>query len=330
MRSLLLSAAIAAVAAAGVRGQGAGNSSTFNNRPIIGILSLPSDNPGYTNTSYFPASYVKWLEAAGARVVPIPYTMPAAELSTLLGSLNGALFTGGGANFFNPDGSMTQFTIAAQTIFNESVAAAGRGETWPLWGTCMGHELISVLAAQNASTLTGGFDSENLTLPLQLESAAFSSRMMGKLPPNVLSILAKQPVTMNNHMSGVTPQDFAASAPLASRFTVLSTNCDRQGREFVSAMEGNSLPIYSTQFHPEKPQFEWNPAEVINHDADSILANHYFALFFVNQARLNRRSFPTVAAESAALIYNYSPVYTEATDPSFEQCYFLPVPPSKQ
>lgn len=35
------------------------------------------------------------------------------------------------------------------------------------------------------------------------------------------------------------------------------------------------------------------------------------------------RAFPNPDMEAAALIYNYDPVYTEALDPGFEQCYFF-------
>ncbi len=47
---------------------------------------------------YFPASYVKFVEAAGARVAPLKYDMPVAELQTMMRGLNGVLFTGGGAD----------------------------------------------------------------------------------------------------------------------------------------------------------------------------------------------------------------------------------------
>jgi len=228
-------------------------------RPIIGILSMPNDVTGFESSqSYFPASYVKWLEAAGARVVPLPFTASADETRAMLTNINGALFTGGGSDFTNPDGSLTPFAQTAQIIFNESTTAWASGESFPLWGTCQGHELISFLASNaDMSILTSGFDSENLTIPLNFTAAAPVSRLYGPMPPNVIDIFASQPVTMNNHQMGVAPADFAAMQPLASRFTVLATNLDRQGRPFVSSMEGQGgLPIFTTQYHPEKVQFE--------------------------------------------------------------------------
>jgi len=43
-----------------------------NDRPIYGILTQPFDNNPYSyNSSYIAASYVKFIEGSGGRVVPI-------------------------------------------------------------------------------------------------------------------------------------------------------------------------------------------------------------------------------------------------------------------
>ena len=48
-------------------------------------------------------------------------------------------------------------------------------------------------------------------------------------------------------------QDFARSSKLSGTMTVLANNLDRNGRAFVSVVEGSDgLPIWATQFHPEK------------------------------------------------------------------------------
>ena len=50
-------------------------------RPVIGILSHPGDGASgrlsnATNASYIAASYVKFVESAGARVIPLIYNEP--------------------------------------------------------------------------------------------------------------------------------------------------------------------------------------------------------------------------------------------------------------
>ncbi len=49
--------------------------------------------------SYIAASYVKFLEAGGAKVVPILVTESLEAVSKLVLQLNGVLFTGGTADF---------------------------------------------------------------------------------------------------------------------------------------------------------------------------------------------------------------------------------------
>jgi len=68
--------------------------SPLNDRPIIGVLTQPFK--GDAKKHYIVASYVKYLESAGARVVPIFYDEERAKLVTLVSKLNGLLFTGGG------------------------------------------------------------------------------------------------------------------------------------------------------------------------------------------------------------------------------------------
>jgi len=157
------------------------------------------------------------------------------------------------------------------------------------------------------------------------------SRLFGNAPKEIIDIFANpnNPVTMNNHMWGVSPEDFSRNANLTNFYRVLSYNLDRQNKKFISTIEGSlqllrgvkyaqftlyplnpgkSVPIYGLQWHPEKNNFEWHPKAGINHTPEGILATQYMANFFVNEARKNFHSFPSYEEESRALIYNYSPV----------------------
>lgn len=74
----------------------------LNFRPVIGILSHPGDGASgrlnnASNASYIAASYVKFVESAGARVIPLIYNEPPEVLFEKLNMVNGVLFTGGWA-----------------------------------------------------------------------------------------------------------------------------------------------------------------------------------------------------------------------------------------
>ena len=298
MRPRALAASALLSSSAGGAGAGGAGGSL---RPIIGVLTLPNDLPPSQASlaSYFPASYASWLESGGA------------------------------AAFFAGDGSLTPYAATAALLVAEARAAAAAGEVWPLWGTCLGHELALVLAAgPNRSVLSAGFDAEDLPLALAPApgGAAQRSRLWGSAPPDVWRAMtdAALNVTMNLHTQGVTPADFAGSA-LAGSWDALTTNVDRAGREFVSSAEARDAAIYTTQFHPEKPAYEYYPGYAIPHSDAAIHANGWCARFFVNESRRNARAFATVAEENAALVYNYAPIFTAADpDPKlqvWEQIY---------
>lgn len=293
---------------------------------MIGILSLPNEYPGFDQyRSYFPASYVKFVEQWGGRAVPIPYTQDLAVTKQLVKNLNGFLFTGGGAEFFHPNGSLTQYAATANVLFEETFTAAAAGEWVPLWGTCLGHELTLSLAAMNATVLSCGFDSENISLPLQLEPAAATSRLYSTLPADAVEILQTQAVTLNAHGCGIAPADFARFPSVTQRYRILGIGYDRGGKPFVSTAEAINAPSYTTQFHPEKVSFEWNQWEAIVHNESSAYANAQFARFFINEARKNERAFPTYADSMAAAIYEYNAtyVYNASGNTNFVQVYFF-------
>ena len=90
-------------------------------------------------------------------------------------------------------------------------------------------------------------------------------------------------VTENWHQYGVTPETFVARvAP--SGMVALATNTDKMGLPFVSTMEHSTLPIYSTQWHPEANSFDRGHASV-NHNPAAVRAMQWVAGFFVAEAR---------------------------------------------
>jgi len=287
----------------------------LNLRPIIGILSQPTDGPltAYGN-AYIAASYVKFVEAAGARVVPIFWNSSTSQLEQLLASINGVLFPGGGSNFTG------LYWQTVTTIWNYILKSTDSGNYYPLYGICMGFQEVSVLASGNLSLLTQ-FNSENITLPLTFTPAAANSAFLGSMSPWLQRVITTQNVTMNDHSWGVSPASFQNDKNLPNFYTVTSTSVDRDGLVFISTMEAKKYPILGTQWHPEKNVFEWTTAEPINHSPDAVAVTQFAMDFFVNRTRLNFNKFSTPQEEAAALIYNWAPIYTGLFDTDFTQTY---------
>jgi len=291
------------------------------NRPIIGVLTQPSsDSIIQFGPTYIAASYVKYLEGAGARVVPIYYNESQKYLNDTFNSVNGILFPGGSSDI-----NKTQLFYAAQYLVELTKQAASKGVYVPLFGHCMGFELLVSIVGQTVDVLSP-FDAENITLPLLFTSNYKTSEMFKDAPNEILSILAGkkgQNVTMNNHQWGLSPTTYNSNKNLNSFFSILSTNYDMKGVEFISTIEAFHYPIFGIQWHAEKPEYEWNPDEGINHSMQAVAAMQYMADFFGTLARKNNHKYSSIIVEKKNLIYNFDPVYTELYDPSFEQCYFF-------
>lgn len=96
-------------------------------RPIIGILTLPTDSASDgVNFSRVDSSYVRWLEGAGAVVVPILFNDTSVNTEALFQHLSGVLFTGG------PDKptDFDRYFAKASELYHLCVEYG-----MPLWGT---------------------------------------------------------------------------------------------------------------------------------------------------------------------------------------------------
>ena len=121
--------------------------------PVFGILTQPVKD---SNETMIAASYVKWLEAGGARSIPIPYNASLSLVEDIFAQVDGILLPGGGSNL----------PAAAQHLWDLVQEAHSRepGDMIPVWGTCLGFEFLLQLASQNTSIMETGFVAENISM----------------------------------------------------------------------------------------------------------------------------------------------------------------------
>ena len=190
-----------------------------------------------------------------------------------------------------------------------------------MWGTCLGHEELAYL--------DGGYlvlepcDAQNQLVTVLPQPALAESRMFANATAEQLALFTDEPNVVMFHSKCVRPEAFSRRA---AGFLSLATAEDRRGVPYVAILEHRTLPLYGTQFHPEKAAFEWSTLErvdQISHQPDAVAASQYLAEFLVSEARRSESVFSSEAEEEAALIYNHTPYFTGSRGSSFEMCYFF-------
>ncbi|XP_060894680.1 gamma-glutamyl hydrolase [Labrus mixtus] len=293
------------------------NQEAVNDRPVIGVLTqLVSDEVMKPfGRTYIPASYVKYVESGGSRVMPIRLTLTTAEYENIFRKINGLLFIGGAADLETSD-----YARVAKIFYTLALKANDRGDFFPIWGTCMGMQLLTVLVAgENLLTKT---TAENISLPLNLTTEADSSRMFAGLSEELMKALAREPLTGNFHHFGLTLQTFQENEKLQSFFTVLSTNVAENEALFISTLEAKEYPFYGVQWHPEVNRFQWHRKLNFPHSSHAVQLSSRLAEFFVEEGRRSLHHFDNPEEDASSLIYNYTPVYA-GNFSGYEQVYFF-------
>jgi gamma-glutamyl hydrolase len=297
-------------------------------RPVVGILSQPRNSHTLSTDAanethhYIAASYVKWIESAGAISIPIPYDADEPLIREIFSQINGILFPGGDSAL--PPG--------AQILWDLAWESNARGDYFPVWGTCLGFEFLIMLVG-GMDALQTGYVSHNVSLPLVFpteEDVIHSNGVFSKqsvlYPETMQYVLATQNITMNNHVNGITPQRFLGNYKLRSEFYITSTNVDQNGEPFVSTIESIRYPIYGVQYHPEKNNFEYGlqpgtsiPYEAISHTDEAVQLSLHLAHFFGNCLRKSSIGEYTLVERHPVMID-----YPIVKGVKFEQEYIIP------
>ncbi|XP_064094173.1 gamma-glutamyl hydrolase-like [Macrobrachium nipponense] len=282
--------------------------------------TTPSPRPPVPkNATYIAASYVKFIEAGGARVVPVFVNKDREYYEHMMKSINGLLFPGGAVAI----DETSAFGRAGKIIYEIAKDMNDRGDVFPLWGTCLGFELMMGLAA-GGQEVRAVCDAQNIANRIKLDSDYADGYLLRHLPKRLIKALTSEPITSNFHKYCLTPKNFSAFG-LDKIFRPLAYSADRRGVEYLAAVEAWDYPFFAVQFHPEKSPYEWTTKpghDHIPHSSVAIDTANHFAQVYVNYARRNKHRFADTAEEQRSLIYNYSPVYTGQLSP-MEQIYLF-------
>ena len=304
-------------------------------RPVIGILTTPlTDIPSIyspQNYSFLPYSYIQSLEAAGARVVPIPYDAPAENITFLLKQVNGVLFPGGGAalNYTDPETGVlgpSNITAAGEFVVSKIIEANNKGVHFPLLATCQGWEILVLAISKNYDILYCEYNDFRVSSPVQLAPAAYKSGPWSALPSRLQNLSETEPFYLYNHFNALLPEDFNQNKLLSNFFEItgISEPVLTDGPPFIATAQAKKYPIYGNQFHAEKNAFMWKNGTNVTHTLDSILATQHIANFFVNEARKNNNTFQSDDLLAQSLISSWPLTNVSPLSEAVDYAYVFP------
>ncbi|XP_020231366.1 gamma-glutamyl hydrolase [Cajanus cajan] len=292
----------------------------LNYKPVIGILSHPGDGASgrlsnATGVSYIAASYVKFVESGGARVIPLLYNDSPQTLIKKLDLVNGVLFTGGWA-------TSGVYLETLKNVFEKALEKNDAGDHFPTFAINLGGNLVIKIVSELTDILET-FNASSLPSSLQLGvNANAEGSLFERFPPDLLTQLETNCLVLHNHRYAISPSKLQNNANLASFFEILTTSKDKDDKTFVSTARGKKYPVTVSLWHPEKNAFEWATSLKAPHTEDAVRVTQSTANFFVREARKSSNT-PDAQEVRDNLIYNFKPTYGGTAGKGYDEVYLF-------
>lgn len=208
----------------------------------IGVLSHPREHGG----SRYPTDYVHWVRMSGATAIIIPYDIPRHELYQRIQDVDGIVLTGGDIEM--PKYTKTQYTNYVNSVkrcIRKAKEINDRGTCFPVWGTCLGFELLLLL--EGVKDVHGLFDRLEMDehyFPSTLHMSG-SSILKSYFTSAEVQRFKRTRCVIHRHNFVFKGQDYPFVVEVA-----------KEG-EYMSMFEFKKYPFFGCQFHVENP---FNPA----------------------------------------------------------------------
>eukprot|EP00898_Chlorokybus_atmophyticus_P000915 jgi/Chlat1/1824/Chrsp138S02143 len=286
--------------------------------PLIGILTqpMPGDEKELT---YIAASYVKFVEAAGGRAVPIFFSAPEWDIKRRFDAVNAIIFPGGDAALEHD----SPFYKTGRKLFKLAQAANDRGDYFPIHGTCLGFELLmTIVSNKSVDDLFSRFRAEDDPAPLVFLPESVDCTFLSHLPRDLLEKISGQALAMENHESGISITKFANDPNLRQFFQALTVSRDLDDKWYVSSVEAYDYPFTGTQWHPEKNAFEFG-LEHIPHGVEAVKLTQAIANYIICEAKRNKHAPRNHTELLDLVIYNYPIEFSARKGSSLWQRYWF-------
>ena len=121
---------------------------------MIGVIALPKIHSLHESNIQYAKKYVKWIESSGAKALIIPYDISLPDLLTVLKSIQGIVFIGGAIENKKLY-SHQQYITYVTTLYHAFTTIKtynDQGHYFPIWGTCLGFEILILFSMHSPST----------------------------------------------------------------------------------------------------------------------------------------------------------------------------------
>ena len=245
----------------------------YNKYPVIGILAVKNKKINKFQIYY---SVVKWLKNQGCYVLYISPQFNRETILDIFNNIDGLILPGG-----NDDPDDINSTYNCAKILMDLAFEHGN---FPILGICQGLQyLITYYSNDTWSNVKTYINHHN-----QPERLIPKTDLTNSILHNISIERLSEKQFFFNHNYSINIETFDSHPDLSNTFTILTTSIYNNDI-YVSTIQGKNRPFFGVQWHPEKPNFEWENTQNIIRTPISIEIGNSIATFFVEYCKLTNR-----------------------------------------
>ena len=274
--------------------------------PTILTVSIPISENNSGSQSRVENNYVRWLQASGADLISVHPWSSTNEIDFLLTKVNGILLQG---NPNNIDIHSPYYNII-KYLYKKVVQMNDSGVKMPLIAFGDDLSLLSTIISEDNMSIN-----TELKYPIReptkinLFYVPDKTIILNEFEKEDMKALEKEYVLSNNLKRIVSLKNFLTEFHLSQKFNVIATSKTKEGKEYVSIVEGRKIPIIMVSFHPEYIVFETCKDFIIPETLKSIYTSRFIGNGFVFYGRKNvMNTFTIEEKEKYGYIDPYGPL----------------------
>ena len=274
--------------------------------PTILTVSIPISENNSGSQSRVENNYVRWLQASGADLISVHPWSSTNEIDFLLTKVNGILLQG---NPNNIDIHSPYYNII-KYLYKKVVQMNDSGIKMPLIAFGDDLSLLSTIISEDNMSIN-----TELKYPIReptkinLFYVPDKTIILNEFEKEDMKALEKEYVLSNNLKRIVSLKNFLTEFHLSQKFNVIATSKTKEGKEYVSIVEGRKIPIIMVSFHPEYIVFETCKDFIIPETLKSIYTSRFIGNGFVFYGRKNvMNTFTIEEKEKYGYIDPYGPL----------------------